>query len=245
MSVNIEREKAKKRIAALLNKTIDNGATEHEAIIASEKAAELMEFYDIEYGELEYKEKNIVVGKERIKTYARMILLNGVGIAKLCQCRCWIDSKFDGSQYMTFCGFASDVENATNLFNYLQEVAEKSIETFKNSKEFANYKAHGGHGKKLTSSYIGGFNNSLYNRMVELAAERQQKLDTATGTSLVVLKEADIDSHMQGLGLNLRRRTVKRSIHHGAYDKGAREGKKVSLSGQVAGGSNTKALGNG
>ena len=40
-----ERHKIKERVAKLLNITVDRGATEHEAMQAAERAAELMAHY--------------------------------------------------------------------------------------------------------------------------------------------------------------------------------------------------------
>src|SRR5215469_896199 len=47
-----ERDRVKQRVAKLLNVTLDKGASENEAMMAAEKAAELMSFYDIEASEL-------------------------------------------------------------------------------------------------------------------------------------------------------------------------------------------------
>ena len=47
-----ERDKIKQRIAKLLNRTTDKGASEAEAMQAAERAAELMAHYDIQASEL-------------------------------------------------------------------------------------------------------------------------------------------------------------------------------------------------
>jgi Protein of unknown function (DUF2786) len=52
MTANIERQKVKQRVAKLLNVTLDRGASENEALLAAEKAEELMVHYDIQLSEL-------------------------------------------------------------------------------------------------------------------------------------------------------------------------------------------------
>ena len=52
MTVNSERERVKEKIIKLLNVTRDRGASENEAMMAAERAAELMTHFDIEASEL-------------------------------------------------------------------------------------------------------------------------------------------------------------------------------------------------
>src|SRR5262252_5636682 len=52
MTVSSERERVKEKIVKLLNVTRERGASENEAIMAAERAAELMAHFDIEVSEL-------------------------------------------------------------------------------------------------------------------------------------------------------------------------------------------------
>jgi uncharacterized protein DUF2786 len=52
VAVNSERERVKEKIVKLLNVTRERGASENEAMMAAERAAELMAHFDIEATEL-------------------------------------------------------------------------------------------------------------------------------------------------------------------------------------------------
>ena len=69
-----ERDWVKQRIAKLLNMTLDNGASENEAMMAADKAAELMAFYDIEASELSVRSARAIKQTVRVRKYGNMII---------------------------------------------------------------------------------------------------------------------------------------------------------------------------
>ena len=86
-----ERDWVKQRIAKLLNMTLDNGASENEAMMAADKAAELMAFYDIEASELSVRSARAIKQTVRTRKYGNMIIGAPVArhIAQLCDCMYW------------------------------------------------------------------------------------------------------------------------------------------------------------
>ena len=203
MTINIEREKAKRKIIALLNKTVDKGASESEATTAAEKAGELMAFYDIECGELEFQEKNIVKVMVPALSYAKRsyICSAAMGIAKLCQCRCW---KSSSTGSLVFFGFKHDTDIAAAMFGYLEDAAIRALDEFQISEAFdamidAQYNR-----KSIIMSFMQGFDSRMYGRLNSMAKDREQKVVLSTGTSLVPLKEAEIDRELSQQGVRLR-----------------------------------------
>lgn len=235
MTINIEREKAKRKIIALLNKTVDRGASEGEAMNAAEKAAELMAFYDIECGELEFQEKNIVKAEIPYKSYGRTayVSMAVMGIAKLCQTRYWVNP-WDGKA--VFFGFKHDADIAVAMFGYLEETAQREIADYEQSQNYADMIAAGYNRKSIIISFIKGFDKRLYNRLSDMAREREQKVTMSTGTALVPLKHAEIDREMKAQGVKLTSRSVSSGISAGdAYRAGSCAASNVSLSAQMSG----------
>ena len=83
-----ERDRIKERVAKLLNLTLDKGASENEAIMAAEKAAELMAFYDIEASELSVRSARAIKQTVSARKYGKMIIAAPVAhhVAQLCDC---------------------------------------------------------------------------------------------------------------------------------------------------------------
>lgn len=242
MTVNIEREKAKRKIIALLNKTVDKGATESEAMLAAEKASELMAFYDVECGELEFQEKNIVKESVACKSYARREYVSSaaMGIAKLCQTRVW---KCTGVDKFVYFGFKHDVDIAVAMFSYLEDAALRAVEDFEESATFEGM-INGGYAKKsVIMSFIKGFDSRIHSRLSEMAKERDKAVILSTGTSLVPMKESEIDREMKAQGMRLVSRSCSSRISSGdAYRAGGSAAANVSLSSQVSGSNSSRRL---
>ncbi len=242
MSCNIEREKAKRKIIALLNKTVERGATEDEAMTAAEKATELMTFYDIESGELEFQEKNIVKVDIPYQSYARReyIQSTSMGIAKLCQTRVW---RNPSQRTNTYFGFKHDVEIATAMFAYLEETMMREVSDFELSIKCAEMVEAGYNRKSIIMSFIKGFDQRMYARLNEMAKEREQRVVLATGTALVPLKHAEIDREMKAQGVKLvTGYSSNRVSAYDAYNHGKAAADSVSLSAQVNGGHAARRL---
>lgn len=227
-----EREAVKRKIVALLNKTIEAGASEHEALMATEKAQELMAHFDIHHDELDFKQKNIITKSLKLKLYngVPIVRYSSIGVAKLCQTRVYENNKQDH-----FIGFEWDVKMAIHLLDYLQHTVERLYTEYKNSAEYDRLSYHQ-HGLSIMTSYIYGVDTSLQSRLMEQAKERNRHVETETGRSLVPMKDAAINAHMEDIGLRLTRSRMNRSIRSThAFSKGRSDGEKVNLQNAVEG----------
>ena len=86
-----ERDRIKERVAKLLNLTLDKGTSENEAIMAAEKAAELMAFYDIEASELSVRSARATKQTRAIKRIwfrAERVRIDSLAASEACKkCR--------------------------------------------------------------------------------------------------------------------------------------------------------------
>ena len=75
-------------LASRISFVSDKGASENEAIMAAEKAAELMAFYDIEASELSVRSARAIKQTVSARKYGKMIIAAPVAhhVAQLCDC---------------------------------------------------------------------------------------------------------------------------------------------------------------
>ena len=243
--MTIEREKVKIKINALLAKTVSSGCTQAEALQAAEKAAELMEVYEIEATELDIKDTTCVKVVVKQKKYGNARLTGFiVGIAELCGCRCWTSNY---SNEVTFFGFPQDTEIAEFLYETISTAILNELQTYKSSPEYAAEKANGYHGRSLTASFLNGIKGRIYDRLVQLAKAKAANIETAkaakgsTGRSLVLIKSDKVEEDFSDLGIKL---TTTRSFStvrsHGARAAGSKAGDRIHLGTAV--GSQTRGL---
>lgn len=117
------RDRIAEIIKALLAKTVENGATDHEALAAAEKARELMAKYDLDLDEVERERMaNEAFVNRRPRTSVADIIAPGV--ARYTLTRCWTQN---GAR--TFSGRTSDVLFGTWLLDALDGfVNRKALE---------------------------------------------------------------------------------------------------------------------
>src|SRR5580700_9361741 len=91
MTVNSERERVKEKIIKLLNVTRDRGASENEAMMAAERAAELMTHFDIEASELSIRSTRSAEKIAKKRRYGSRQIATSCAylVAQLCDCMTW------------------------------------------------------------------------------------------------------------------------------------------------------------
>lgn len=178
-------KKIKNRIRALLMKTVENGATEGEAVSAAEKAAELMAEYDIEFGDIKTAQTDAPTEKHASfdPELDDSLWKIASAISKLCHCKVWAHVGIPGK--LTFLG--DDIDSS--IAAYLMTVCERAVrtETKKATLGFALYRRNIRHRKRL--GFIAGMTERLAVRIRELAWQRER----AAKTGLVPSKMAKID----------------------------------------------------
>jgi hypothetical protein len=171
MTANIEREKVKQRVAKLLNVTLDRGASENEALLAAEKAEELMVHYDIQLSELSMRSAQAVQKTVTFKRYGnrRLALANSLNIAGLCDCMCWLSK-----QKITFFGLPHEAEIAAHLFDTISNCVAAEVGIYRDSNAFvAEKKTNPGlHSRIIIGDFIDGIEKRLNAVVVDLDLEK-------------------------------------------------------------------------
>lgn len=190
-------DKVRTKIEALLKKTVENGASEQEAMTAMARAELMMEEYGIKLEDLNKGVKQTDFIKRRFNDGKKLSVLDhyvAAAIGRYTDTKVWNDLEFAGfkqgrtvkgkrrmntNSNLTFYGFAVDVE----LAEYIYKVCDAAMEY--EWKMFSS-RLPTGQRKAARKSFLIGMAVRLRTRLDELKQANVQK--TATGNQLVVLK---------------------------------------------------------
>jgi len=232
---NIKQDAIAKRIRSLLNKTIENGCTEEEAMLAADKAGELMDKYDLSFSQVQMKKQKI--GRTTYYTHTRKDgtpdknasraheVSYAVGaVAAYCDCEVW-----QSGADIVFFGMPKDREIAEYLSALIKTAMESDFKAYKKSPDRDSEV----HGKRLRTSFMAGYTRRVSARLRDMKKARDAGHKT-TGKELVVVKMAVVTEAFAALNLNLRN-SARRSngTEHGAYSAGKAAGNRVSINAGV------------
>jgi hypothetical protein len=204
----MERDKIARIIRKLLDKTLEKGATEAEAMSAASKARELMDRYQIVLGTAAMEAEGTAKVDVSRSPYKGLTIRDRLGmrVAKLCDCRVWRSAQ-NGT--LTFFGLSSDVEFAGWLMVSLDSfVRQQSLEYVR------PYRAGGVSAReawKLQKAFILGCCVRINERLETISKGRWSEPVTGDGRSLVVVKGAIVSKAFAKLGLRLGVGRVRRS----------------------------------
>lgn len=256
MSQKNEIEVAKRRIRALAEKTVENGATEAEAFYAMKKVGELLELFNLSMDEVSLRQE---ICKEAVfDTGSKHLGVCGgiaVYLARFTQTKVWQIRSSTGIK-LHFFGLETDVEMSLYICDLVEKVYATEYTKFKETSEYKNYY---GHRKVLNASFNAGFIRRLNHKLAELNEARlEQERETAahharqmkermlessdeakvayanltTGTALISVTKADhVEKEFGKLGMKLRRgkSSAKRVNNSSAYHAGYSSGDKVNF----------------
>ncbi len=212
-----EKSKIAAKIRALLDKTIENGCSEAEALVAVEKATELMRKHQITMTEAEIVaegfERAKVNWKDRKSTLVRDLLC--AAVSEYTDTRVWRTTGLNKVRtVIVFFGLQSDVTYASWLLEALTDFVIRQAEDFidrevKNlAEEFGCSEAVVRRTRKgrLDSNHTGFMIGCARRLNARLRAERpQQQVKSATGNALVVIdKRRLVNDALKAEGVRLR-----------------------------------------
>lgn len=234
-----EIEKIKTKIFHLLNRTIENGCTEAEAMFAAAKAGELLDTYNLSLSDIQFKQTNcvqkqVVTDKKNRSNLDRCL----VGLAKFCDTKLWFSrNRLAPSSYHIF-GLESDCEMFEYLYKVISNCLAYELNKFKVSDYYKMLKVRG-HKKVASAAFIKGFCSRINERLGELKKQRQENLYREierTGRNLVLVKSQKVDEEFNAMNLKLTkvyRRVVIRDYN--ALKAGSEAANKVHLNTAVDG----------
>lgn len=237
-----DRQKLIERIKALLAKTVENGCTEEEYMLAFEKAQAMMDAYEVTEEEVNEtrKESATISGHEAHDPHkVRSYLATAVG--RFVDCKVW---RADARRYHTtvrLCGLPSDVEMGEWLLDSLQTFVTSELTRYL----LRTCDEHKGD-RNLRRTFVNGFTHGCVNRIVARLDEIvDRRLDVGRRNALVLVKTELICRRMEEEGIQLSSpRSAHSRVHVNAYEDGKAAGDRASFGRPVgSGGSSTKLLG--
>lgn len=217
------------RIAALRAKTTDRGCTEHEAMAAAAKVAELLDRHGLSMSEVELAQQpcvklEIPSGRRRAGPVDECL----PAVAAFCGCRSWFQTDAEGEMHWVLFGLPADVEAAS----YLQDLVVQAFDTegnrFRGSAEYL--RGRGGKRRALSTSFVLGLSHGIIGKLHAMQAEREAALRGASGRDLVVAKAGVVEAELSKLGMRFRtRRVSERRVNVSAFDKGQAAGERFEV----------------
>jgi hypothetical protein len=223
-----ELDKLKGRIQGLRAKTIDNGCTEAEALLAAAKVAELLDRYDLSLTDVEIREAPCEQRAYETRRKKRIPLDDCIGaIANFCDCRVWREKNAEGEARYVFFGLRSDVEVAHYLTEVVDAAVRSELGRFKTSAAYQRFRHQDRH--VANASFTLGMVASIADKLTAMKAGRDQA-NNSTGRGLVVLKAAVVDTELEKLNLKLRTaRRPSRMVSPTAYEAGEAAGASLVI----------------
>ncbi len=227
-----ELERVKRVIRALQAKTEDNGCSEEEAMSAAAKLGQLLEDYDLQIDEVGVREDAAACVKNEVfaaDDFAGTIV---VGLKHFCSIIAYrVHGEGHAGKYVFF-GVPHDVEIAL----YLYEVCAEAMEH-----DWSEFMEVHGYSMKKRASFRAGFAHRVYERLIQMKRERDERNRKATGTALMVLKDQLVTQEFaRQVGVKLvKGRASGGASDPNAYRAGMSSGGRVNLNnplGNPAGG---------
>jgi hypothetical protein len=215
------------RIQGLRAKTTEQGCTEHEALAAAEKVAELLDRHGLSLGELEFRAQPCEgIGIDTSRRRFAPIDSCVPGIAAFFDCRVWTERAEGAPLRYVFFGLRADVAAA----QYLYELVDRAFETETNAFRAGDlYARLAGERRRATNSFQTGMATGINQKLAALRAARDVHCRSLSGRDLVQVKASMVDDEVEKLGLSLTRRaisaggkTVLRDAFHAGKEAGQR-----------------------
>jgi hypothetical protein len=210
-----------RRIRGLSAKTVENGCTEEEAILAATKARELMDRYRLTLTDVQVQEEPVdyvIIDRPGHETRLAAVDFCVKGIARYCGVKMWFTERsIEGKKLrlIAVLGLRGDVEMARYLYEMLASAIKSESSRLKGASR---------------SSFQVGMAYRINERLTQMAIDLEPTAKTGSGTALVVVKGALVDDAYAKL--NLRLRSISggpRNTDHAAYSAGRAAGDRVNL----------------
>ena len=222
----MNRDKVIERIRALAAKTVENGATEAEALAAAEKVGEMLAKYNLSMSEVEVREDNYRRGRHPTGNRKRQheVQFTASAIAQFTDTKVWGEQ--DDGRGISFFGADHDVEVALYLIDLFQSAMDHEWAQYQKTD---NYRRSLTHGRSQRASFMRGMAHRLSERL-RVNKQQYRKDAAATGRDLVPVKHQVVEQEFKKQ-FNLKLRSSKSSCRFDsrAYGAGHEAGDKVSI----------------
>ncbi len=230
-------DKLKTRIQGLRAKTLENGCTEAEALLAAAKVAELLDRYDLSLTDVEIRDAPCERRAYETGRNKRIPLDECIGaVANFCDCRVWREKTATGvgrektatgeARYVFF-GLRSDIDVAHYLTELIDSAVRAELGRFKTSAAYRQFRHQERH--LANASFTLGMVASIADKLMAMKLEREI-VKNSTGRDLIVLKASVVDAALAKLDLRLREASnVTKMVSPAAYEAGEAAGAKLPI----------------
>ena len=231
----MSRENVIKKVIALLAKTVENGCSEAEAMIAAAKAKQMIDEYDIKDHDLNEQHKFSTYDKKNSRyNYLKRNL--SIPIAHFYNCK----AIYIGADMVIF-GRDSDVIMAQWLIETLEKYINRELRIYINSKGYLD--------KEDTKAETNGFLIGAINRITERLEALTPTENMESMNALVVVKNAEVEEKYQqfkkATGLEFLPDTLNNTRYctTEGVEKGKETGDKANFSRAVGNKKGSKVFG--
>ena len=223
-------DKIKDRIRAMLARTTENGCTEAEAMMAAEKADQLLAQYALTMDEVGLRQEGTLKTSVNTGFLNRTPLEFCMGsVGDFCDCKSWI-TKGRGNRSINFFGLDHDAEMARFLILVAQQAMKSGSITYA-----ATHRASGSRKRLDTKSFQYGMIERISDRLDALRSERlAASVVRSSNTALMVIKDQIVEHAFAQQNLKLKSFAVKFHPTMDAYRAGQDAAEKVNLSRPIA-----------
>lgn len=225
--MNIDRKKIRDRLRQLLSMTIENGASEAEALVAAEKAAALMSEHNMSFRSVEDIDAESF-GPDRRDWYSGAkgrsrsapVPFTRWCLEPLAEL-CGVEHSYNGwTGQLEFFGAPHDTEAA----HYLEQIIRGAI-----NREWNAFKRRRGNGSGR-SSFMHAMAMRIGSRLDRMVAERAAARQESTGNALVAVKGALLKERFAKAHPRIKNTCPNPSFRDGiAANAGLSAGAKVHL----------------
>ncbi|MGO8953499.1 MAG: DUF2786 domain-containing protein [Rhodomicrobium sp.] len=229
-----ELDKVLSRIQALRGKTVEQGCTEAEALLAAGKVAELLDQYGLTLSETGMKAQSCAGEGIETNRRRRSPLDECAGaIAGFCDCRTWYEMTPQGHIRHIFFGLPADVAGARYLYEKIGEAFETETAEFKRSELYDQHPS--AKRRSATASFQAGLGHGICAKLNRLKAERAAAFRASGGRDLVPVKRDVIEDELAALGMRLKvLQTGRKNLLAMAYKKGRVTGENLEWEEKLA-----------
>lgn len=238
MTATTQQKKIAARIKGLLAKTVENGATEEEALAAMQKARELMDKYGLTMDAIKADAETIDRQSMKRDDYKTFVIKDRLAmeVARYCDCKVWLSRK-EGT--ITFFGTEQDRQFAIWLLESLDLFVRNQTVRYMESLGFRN---GSGPWDKQKGFMLGCIDR--INRRLHALSEERNRQKASNGRSLVVVKMNLVTQAFAKLNMNLRRTSGGKQMRGdgSAFMAGQAAGERASFNRPVNGGNGVRAI---
>ncbi len=220
------RQKLLNRIKALMQKTVDNGCTEAEAMAALSMAQTMMDAYEVTEDEINQtkQEKAIHETMKDMRDPHHIRHNLSENISRFTNTKCFTSGN---RKKFNFVGLQSDIEFTIWLLEHLTLFVQKELKNYIWANKYTSLEPS--RKRKIINGFVHGCTQRINERLKELVESSKVKANQNTN-ALMVVKDQLIVDKLNQLGLNFvqpRNRSFR--MENGAYEYGKSAGDKATF----------------